>query len=333
MSELRQARTMIGAKLVLSRRTLTLAQDPAAWQAIIAQQAWRLSGPCPPVHDPPRVTDPPSVIYWPTEYQHFNAARFVQPLREGLGMLTRVEPRTISQPYEGIVLLNVHHHDRTFPVAIDYYDLPIINTECLDVVALYFKMQHRRSGYDSAKILPGGYVAGKRSLYDYHCRLRALGQSTPQHDVYGRFGTRFSADIRRRAVAILQDQRDFRFTGGTSLALYMQSLREAARARVCIDMPGNGPFCYRLVEYLAIGCCIVGPRHAGIMHADLRDREHIVYCKDDLSDLADLCDHYVQNDEAREAVATNAARFFDEHLHPVQLANYYMRLFSERLAS
>lgn len=310
-----------------------MAQDPAAWQAMIAQQAWRLRGPCPPVRDVPQVADPPSAIYWPKEYQHFNAARFVQPLRKGLEMLTRVQPRTILQPYEGIVLVDVHHQDQTFSVAVDYYDLPIINRECLDQVALYFKMQHQRSGYDNPKILPGGYVAGRHSLYQYYCRLRTLRKHTPQHDVYGRFGTRFSADIRRRAVAILQNQRRFQFTGGTSLALYMQSLREAARARVCIDMPGNGPFCYRLVEYLAIGSCIVAPRHAGIMHADLCDREHIVYCRDDLSDLADLCAYYVENDLARGAVATNAARFFDEHLHPVQLASYYMRLFSERLAS
>jgi Glycosyl transferases group 1 len=231
------------------------------------------------------------------------------------------------------VLLDIHHHEKTFSVAVDYYDLPVINSQCLNEVAPYIKMQHQRSGYDNPKILPGGYVAGKHSLYQHYCRLRAFRKRPPQHDVYGRFGTRFSADIRRRAVSILQDQRCVQFTGGTSLALYMQSLREAARARVCIDMPGNGPFCYRLVEYLAIGCCIVAPRHAGIMHANLRDREHIVYCKDDLSDLVDLCAHYVENNQARAAIEAKAARFFDEHLHPLQLASYYMRLFSERLIS
>jgi hypothetical protein len=87
---------MIAAKRVLSRRTLTLAQDPVAWQAMIAQQAWRLHGPCPPVCDRPQLANPASIIFWPTEYQHFNAARFVQPLREGLGALTHVQPRGIA---------------------------------------------------------------------------------------------------------------------------------------------------------------------------------------------------------------------------------------------
>jgi glycosyltransferase involved in cell wall biosynthesis len=164
--------------------------------------------------------------------------------------------------------------------------------------------------------------------------LRELGRLPHTYDVYARFGTfniGSSNTIRRKAVALLQRDGRFEFTGGTSLALYMQYLREAARARVCIDMPGNGPFCFRLVEYLAMGCCVVGPRHATAMHADLRDREHIINCRDDLSDLADLCMHYVENDQAREAVAANAARFFDEHLHPAQLADHYLRVFSERL--
>jgi hypothetical protein len=113
--------------------------------------------------------------------------------------------------------------------------------------------------------------------------------------------------------------------------LFSQSLREAAHARVCVDLPGNGPFCHRLVDYLAIGACVVGPRHATNLHAELVDREHIVYCRDDLSDLVELCAHYVENDRAREEIGANAAGFFDEHLHPRQLAAYYLRTIDTRL--
>jgi len=222
---------------------------------------------------------------------------------------------------------------KTLSIALDYHDLPAVNAECLEQVALYFKMQHRRSGYDDPKILPGGYIGSRESLYRYYCRLRALRQCGLKSDVYGRFGMRFSAEIRRRAIDILQHQTQFKFTGGTSLALYMQSLREAAQSRVCIDMPGNGSFCHRLVDYLAIGCCVVAPRHSSIMYPELRDREHIVYCRDDLADLAELCAYYVENDEARETVSANAARFFDENLHPKQLAGYYLRMFHERLGA
>ena len=324
---------MSGLNRLLSRRALTLASDPAAWQALAAEQAWRLRGPCPPVFKAPQPPQAITTIHWPTEYQHINAASFVRPVREGLRRLTTLEPRMIPQPYEGIVVFGVGYHDLTFPVALDYYDYTFINEDCLKHVSVYFKMQHRRSGYRDPKILPGGYVAARRSLYDHYCRLRELRRSDPKFDVYGRFGLRFSAEIRSRAVALLQSESRFQFTGGTSLALYMQSLREAARARVCIDMPGNGPFCHRLVDYLAMGCCIVAPRHDAIMHAELRDREHIVYCRTDLADLADICARYIDDVSARRRIELNAARFFDEHLYPTSLASYYLQTLTERFIS
>jgi glycosyltransferase involved in cell wall biosynthesis len=251
-------------------------------------------------------------------------------------MFTAVQPRPIPQPYTGIVMFEIRYQEDTIPVALDYYDYEPINRECLEQVPLYFKMQYDRSGYDDPRIVPGGYIAGKQALYDYYGHLRKLGRRPHRSDVYARFGmfnTHSSTEIRRQAVALLERDGRFEFTGGTSLALYMQNLRDAARARVCIDMPGNGPFCFRLVEYLAMGCCVVAPRHATLMHAELRDGEHIIYCRDDLSDLADLCMHYVENDQARETVAANAARFFDEHLHPAQMASHYLHVLSERLNS
>jgi hypothetical protein len=325
---------MSGLNRLLSRRALTLASDPAAWQALAAEQAWRLRGPCTQVcevPDDPRAGS--TTIYWPTEYQHTNAASFVRPVRDGLRRVRALEPRPIPQPYEGIVLFDVAYSDQTFSVALDYYDYQSINEDCLEHVSIYFKMQHQRSGYHDPKIVPGGYVASQPSLYDYYCRLRELRRSDPKFDVYGRFGLRFSAEIRSRAVAVLQSESRFQFTGGTSLAVYMQSLREAARARVCIDMPGNGPFCHRLVDYLAMGCCVVAPRHEAIMHAELRDREHIVYCRSDLADLADICAHYIDDKQARRRIELNASRFFDEHLYPTRLASYYLQTLTERLIS
>jgi len=316
---------------IVSRRTLTLASDPAAWRAFGAEQAWRLRGPCPPAGPESKGPNTIATIHWPTEYQHINAASFVRPVQEALRKLARVEARPISQPYEGIVVFGVGYGDLTFPVALDYYDYPFINEDCLEHVSVYFKMQHRRSGYGDSKILPGGYVTSQPSLYNYYCRLRGLRRRDPKFDVYGRFSLRFSAEIRSRAVTILESENRFEFTGSTSLALYMQSLREAARARVCIDMPGNGPFCHRLVDYLAMGCCIVAPRHDAVMQAELRDREHIVYCRSDLADLADLCARYVDDEKARRRIGLNAAQFFDEHLYPTRLAGYYLQTLSERL--
>jgi hypothetical protein len=311
--------------------TLRIAADPAAWRAVLAERIWNLKGPCPPVNDQLKDGPTPEAIHWPIEYQHPNATAFVRPLRQGFDRLTSVESSDIAQPYEGIVVIEVVHMGKTYRVAVDYYDYTTVNTACLDTVALYFKMQHLRQGYDDPRVVPGGYIAAKQSLYDNYCRLRRLRSKHIHTDVYGRFGLRFAPEIRGRAIEILRAQNGFAFSGGTSLAPYMQSLRDAARSRICIDMPGNGPFCYRLVEYLALGCCVIGPRHATNLHAQLIDGKHIVYCRDDLADLDSLCQHYTTDIAACEQIAATAARYFDDHLHPYQLAQYYLETSAQRL--
>ena len=104
--------------------------------------------------------------------------------------------------------------------------------------------------------------------------------------------------------------------------MYSQYLRDIAGSRVCIDLPGEGPFTYQLVEYLAVGSCIVAYPHKARLHVPLRDREHIAYTKEDLSDLLELCDHFLRNPLDRQRLAANAQSFFDRYLHRDQLAAY-----------
>src|ERR1035438_7715233 len=162
---------MPDVRRILNRRTLTLATRPAAWHAGITQQAWRLHRPAPPNGGVPDLVDAPS-IYWPAEYRHENIAKFADPVRAGLGMLASVEPRMIPQPYKGIVVFDVRYQTETFSVAVDTYDSTSIQRECLEQVALYFKMQHLRTGYGDPKIVPGGYIAGRPALYDFYPRDR-----------------------------------------------------------------------------------------------------------------------------------------------------------------
>jgi hypothetical protein len=81
-----------------------------------------------------------------------------------------------------------------------------------------------------------------------------------------------------------------------------------------------------------MGCFVVAPRHASIMHAELRDREHLVYCRSDLGDLADICARYLGDERARRTVEQNAARFFDQNLYPTRLASYYLEALSSCMA-
>jgi hypothetical protein len=132
-------------------------------------------------------------------------------------------------------------------------------------------------------------------------------------------------------MAILNGQQKFAFLGGLVKKKYADYLKEIAGARICIDLPGTGDFCFRLVEYLALGSCIIGPPHRTALPVPLIDRRHIVYTRDDLSDLTELCDYYLRNEAAREELCHNSRQYFDQHLNRDSLIAYYLRVCLERL--
>jgi len=272
------------------------------------------------------------VIRWPANYQWPTARLWVDTILYGFRSRARVDFRELSQPYRGTVIfqfvINGHPHD----VAIDYSDYAELNEEGAARCPLYFKMQHSRQGYDSPNVVPGGYVCGSRKIYLHLARLRKLRDARDfQFDVYGRFSTEFAGETRRRAVDLLSEQNEFRFEGGLKKVKYLDFLKEVARARICIDLPGEGDLCFRLVNYLAVGACIIGPPPRNVLHAPLTDRVHVAYTKPDLSDLVDVCSYYLAHDEAREEMARRSRTFFDECLHKDNLTAYYLRCCLDRL--
>lgn len=117
----------------------------------------------------------------------------------------------------------------------------------------------------------------------------------------------------------------FKYPGGPEKVPYRSYLFEVAQAKVCVDMPGAGDLTTRLVDYLAVGACIVRPAPSVRLPVKLVDGEHIVYCARDLSDLGDVCARLVGDDDERERIARNARDFFDRNLHRDRLGAYYVR--------
>lgn len=265
-------------------------------------------------------------VRWTNQYEWQGARVFVEPLRRGFSRLVRVEAASISQPYRGIVIFQLNFGGKAYDVAIDYHDLSEINKECARRAAVYFKMQFQREGYGVAHVLPGGYVPDSRQIYFKLNRLRRVREACDfRYEVYGRFGLDFAAGTHQRAVEILRAQNSFAFEGGVTKVSYAQFLEEIARAKICIDLPGNGDFCHRLITYFAIGACVVAAPHGNALHVPLIDRTHIAYAKPDLSDLAEICERYLRNDAAREAMRRESQRYFDLYLHQDNLAAYYLR--------
>ena len=316
-----------------------LLQLAKSWDQIALDGLWRLSRDHVSRMEPSWPVAPELLerlrIQWPTRYQWPQASIWVVNLLAGLRKHVRVEPAEIPQPYERIVLVQFLSDGRTHDVVIDYSDyMDEINEEGARRALVYFKMHFRKGGYGNDRIVPGGYFNYSPDAYKYIRRLRSLHErAAPKHDVYGRFGLDFARETRIKAVHMLTAQTQFRYQGGAKTVRYGQSLRETARSKIAIDLPGNGDFTFRLIDYLSVGICIVGPPHRTELPVPLVDRRHIILCAPDLSDLVSLCQQYLEDDTARRQVARNVREYFDRYLHRDQLSSFYLLQFFQKLNS
>jgi glycosyl transferase family 1 len=262
-------------------------------------------------------------LSWPDRYPWAPQAQWLEPLHAGLSQFVPIERVRLQQPRsKGIVLLRLRVGGESHPIAVDYSDYPPIDEELARAVPLYFKMQHRRGGYGIPSVRPGGYPASARlySLLGGARRIRAA--TRPRPVVYGRFTP--NNDVRRRAVGLLEAQTRFPVEGGLGLRRYGRFLAESAHAAVCLDLPGRGPLCFRLIDYLAVGCCVVTLEPEASLHVPLEDGVQLAYVSPDLSNLVDVCEGLLADAERRARMRTAAADFFDRYLESRQLASYYL---------
>src|SRR5438874_2121748 len=192
-----------------------------------------------------------------------------------------VERREIAQPTTtgAVVILEAGAGRRRERFAVDFEDHPHVDADLAAGVLAYFKLNYASAGYPEDNVLPGGYVCGNPVLYSRLRLLRFLrGLPRSGWDVYGRFGLRFPSETRRRAFQILSSRSDFRYEGslfrypgGPDKVPYRKYLFEITRGKVCVDMPNGGDLTFRLVEYLALGACVVRPRGDVGLHVPLVD--------------------------------------------------------------
>jgi hypothetical protein len=264
-------------------------------------------------------------IAWPRTYQWPLAGHWVDGLRDALTALVPVRAAQIEQPYEGAVLIEVTLDGTRHEVAIDYFDRSRLLDEIAVRCPLVFKMQCAAGGYGHPHVIPGGYVPGQTSIYRFQPALhRIRDHARPRFEVYGRFGAQYAQETRRRALQLLSAQRRFRFEGSMVTRPYAAYLRETALSRVCIDLPGNGDMCHRLVDYLAVGCAIVRPEPETVLPVPLTDGVNVRFASRDLSNLVELCAELLDDDAGCNRMALAARDYHERYLRPEQLAGYYV---------
>lgn len=260
-----------------------------------------------------------AAINWPNQYRWPPQWAWLDPIRIGLSEFVPVERVPLAQPSSPVVVFEFLLGTESHHVAVDYSDNVDIDEDLARSVPAYFKMQYLTRGYGISSVIPGGYPPSPR-LYALLGGARRLTARPPRRVVYGRFSPR--SEVRRRAIDLLQAQKRFTFDGGFALRRYGRHLADSARSAVCLDTPGFGPLCFRLVDYLAVGCCVVSPSDEVSLHVPLRNGIHLTYVEHDLANLVDVCDELLNDPARRSRLA--AADFFDRYLESRQLAAYYL---------
>lgn len=271
-------------------------------------------------------------IKWPKSYSWPHADKWLKTMRQGLKEHVALSIEDIKQPKGTKASIIFNYKGEDFPIIIDYSDYMPADEELANNSHIYFKMQHSKSGYSSNKIVPGGYIPNDSSLYQYLPTLWHKTITNPKFEAYGRFGTKTGGDIRREAMQLLTSQKKFKFHGSDgTFVRYSRFLRESTNSSVVIDLPGNGDLCFRLIDYMAIGCCIVAPEHSVVLHTPLEHQTHIHFCNKNLADFIDSCVFYLKNENERLRLKSNSREFFMKYLHRTQLSAYYIYNFLQSI--
>ena len=82
--------------------------------------------------------------------------------------------------------------------------------------------------------------------------------------------------------------------GSRKIRRYSLALREVARSKICIDLPGNEDFCFRLIDCFAVGACVIGPKHRTNAARTFGRTQHMAYAREDVSDLVERLQVFIR---------------------------------------
>lgn len=150
-----------------------------------------------------------------------------------------------------------------------------------------------------------------------------------------------SHPVRKQALALLEDQYDCRANGtvrGQKFRKYKRKgiayLRELAASRIACNFRGVGWDTLRYWEIPALGSLMLSAAPQIRIDNNFIPGEHVVFCRDDLSDMLPLLDYYLTHTDERNAIAAagcahamkyhtyrNRAEYFLEILRAHRMGN------------
>jgi Glycosyl transferases group 1 len=99
---------------------------------------------------------------------------------------------------------------------------------------------------------------------------------------------------------------------------------ELAKCKIVLSFRGGGWDTLRYWEVPSLGPLLVSQKMQIVIPNDFEDKKHVVYCKDDLTDLLDLCRHYLKHDDERKKITSAALEHAKKYHTHIARAQYVL---------
>lgn len=124
-----------------------------------------------------------------------------------------------------------------------------------------------------------------------------------------------SHPIRSQALGLIENKFDCRDNGTHRQQIFKKYrrkgqfyLEELQRCKITLNFRGVGWDTLRYWEVPGVGGFMISQRPQILIPFDFEHGKEVVFCKDDLSDLIDLCSYYLKYEDKRIAIAKAALR-------------------------
>jgi hypothetical protein len=165
--------------------------------------------------------------------------------------------------------------------------------------------------------------------------IRNIPQSNYAYDVT--FWAVESHAIRTEALNLLNDKFDCNENGTTTNQNFYKYkrtgkkyLEELKKAKITLNFRGGGWDTLRYWEVPAIGGFMVSQKPRIVIPNNFDHEKQIVFIKDDLSDLIEVCEYYLKNEKKREAIAKSAELHTKKFHTDIARANYILNIISRK---
>lgn len=147
-----------------------------------------------------------------------------------------------------------------------------------------------------------------------------------------------SHPLRTQALELLESQFDCKANGtvkGQTFRNYKRKgdnyLRELSASKIACNFRGVGWDTLRYWEIPGVQTLMISGSPQIVIPDNFKHEEHVIFCRDDLSDLIDKADYYLKNDQDREQLAKAAHDHVMKYHTHIARAQYFLERVCEHI--